>query len=77
MKTGDTVYGDFKITREERWKIWDVFVCANKSSKASEWYYDSNTGFLVGMKSGFGIKVIASMKREEVLVNTNAEIALP
>lgn len=74
LEIGDAVYANFRVDRKERWKEWDVMVCIDKSAPLAEFYFDSETGFFVGMKAGFVAVISGSQEREEVLINTNAGI---
>jgi hypothetical protein len=69
---GDALYDSFKVIRKEKWKEWDVLVLMDESAPAAEWYYDQNTGVMVGKKLKFGVRVFGSEQREWTLVDTNS-----
>ena len=69
MKIGDK-FNDGTIIRKEHWREWDVLVLRD-SNFSTEFYFDVDTGYLVGNKLNF-----MKMKSEQVLINTNAEIAV-
>jgi hypothetical protein len=69
---GDTLYGNFKVIRKEKWKEWDVLVLMDESAPVAEWYYDQNTGLMVGKKLKFGVRVFGSEQREWTLADTNS-----
>ena len=58
------------ITRKEHWREWEVLVLNAPWPFSMGFYYDVDTGYLVGSKLN------SRMKSEQVLVNTNAEIAV-
>ncbi len=72
LNVGDAIYGTFKVDRKERWHEWDVSVLIDESAPYSEWYFHTETGYLVGMKSGAGLKVVATQERDQILVDTNS-----
>jgi hypothetical protein len=57
-----TVGGHFEVSRREHWREWDVAVVdaevgmvdAEVGILKGTWYYDVDTGFLVGMEKEFG-----------------------
>jgi hypothetical protein len=70
MEIGDT-FDERKIIKRNKWNQWNVVVVKSQiSAIGAEWYYDANTGFLVGVYTSDAIGGKVTRK----LINTNANI---
>lgn len=70
MQIGDLVGEGYQVVGKDKWEKWNVVVVRSPAPLGKvEFYYESNTGLLVGLFVEF-----AGHTAKQVLVNTNADI---